>query len=238
MVTTRVASFDIGKKNFAFCIEEFDSNELINIKNIPVTKRYNNDGTPTNEMNDILEKVLSNGRIIIHENLDLTDNCDKKKKLDPQTFHNMNNVLFLFNDYWDTCDFFIIEEQMSFGRRINTMAIKLGQHCYSYFTFKYGQTKTILEFHAYYKTQILGAPKIKGKPYKSGAIRYKAMDKPARKKWSINKAIEILTCRGEMEILQGLTTVAKRDDLADVLTQLQAFKYLYFVDKKNYVVPQ
>ncbi len=109
--------------------------------------------------------------------------------------------------------------------------MKLGQHCYSYFAFKYGRYKSIIEFPAYHKTQILGAPKIEGKPYKSGKIRYKAMEKPARKKWSVEKAVEILTNRGEMEVLEGLTSAKKRDDLADVLTQLQSFKYRIYVDK-------
>jgi hypothetical protein len=120
---------------------------------------------------------------------------------------------------------------MSFGAKINKMAVKLGQHCYSYFTFLYGRRKCYIEFHAYYKTQILGAPKIPGKPYKSGKPRWKAMAKPQRKKWSVKQAVEILTSRGEVDVLDGLTTVKKRDDLADTLTQLQAFKYLVYVDQ-------
>jgi hypothetical protein len=228
----RIASFDIGKKNFAFCIEEIDAKELLKIKNIPLAKRYNDDGTPTNDMRELLEEVFSNGRIILHKNIDLTQNCDAKKKLDPETFHNMIDCLDKYLPFWDTCSAFIIEEQMSFGKKINKMAIKLGQHCYSYFTIKYGRYKEVVEFPAYHKTQVLGAPKVEGKPYKSGKPRWKAMEKPQRKKWSINQAIEILTSRGEMEVLDKLTTVAKRDDLADVLTQLQAFKYLVYVNKK------
>jgi len=111
------------------------------------------------------------------------------------------------------------------------MALKLAQHCYSYFTLKYGRQHKIIEFPAYNKTQVLGAPKIQGKPYKSGKIRYKAMEQRDRKKWSVNKAIEILTCRGEMDILEEMTSVKKKDDLADVLVQLQSFKYLMYVNK-------
>lgn len=229
---TRICSIDIGKKNFSFCVEEFDKKELINLKNIHINKRYNEDGTPTPEMQDILEQVYSNGKIILHDNVDLTYNCDPKKKLDPETFYNMIDVLDKYIEIWDTCDAFVIEEQMSFGKKLNKMAVKLGQHCYSYFTFKYGRFKSVIEFPAFHKTQILGAPKVEGQPYKSGKKRWKAMEKPQRKKWSVNQAIEILNNRGEIDILDNLTNARKKDDLADVLTQLQAFKYLVYVEKK------
>lgn len=226
-----IASFDIGKKNFAFCIEELNKSELLSIKNIPSIKRYNEDGTPTPKMETVLNQVFANGKIILHKNLDLTENCDPKAKLDPETFHNMNDVLDNYLEYWDKCSAVVIEEQMSFGKKLNKMAMKLAQHCYSYFTFKYGRYKSIVEFPAYHKTQVLGAPKVEGKPYKSGKKRYKAMEKPQRKKWSVEKAVEILTSRGETDVLDNLTSVKKRDDLADVLTQLQAFKYKVYVDK-------
>ena len=56
------------------------------------------------------------------------------------------------------------------------------------------------------------------------------MDKPQRKKWSVQKAVEILTMRGESNILESLTTAKKKDDLADVVCQLQAYKYSEIVD--------
>lgn len=228
-----ICSFDIGKKNFAFCIEEFDKDTLTQIKNIPLTRRYNPNGTPTIEMEAILQKVYKEGKIILHENLDLTKNCDPKKKLDPETFHNMVDVLERYTEYWDKCDTFIIEEQMSFGKAINKMAMKLGQHCYSYFCIKYGRTKQIIEFPAYHKTQVLGAPKIAGKPTKNGKERWKAVDKPQRKKWSAQKAAIILRDRGELEILKGIKTVSKKDDLADTFLQLKAYQYLTYVDTKK-----
>ena len=224
-----VASFDIGKKNFAFCIEEFDRTLL---ESIPTpTSKYKIDGTPTLPMQQSLKKVFQNGKIILHKNIDLTYNCDEKKMLDPETFHNMIDELNKYKSYWDNCLCFIIEEQMSFGKKLNKMAMKLGQHCYSYFTFYYGRTKQVIEFHAYHKTQVLGAPKSQGKPYKSGKIRYKAMEKTDRKKWTVEKAIQILSDRGEQEVLKNLTNKKKKDDLADTLCQLQAAKYRIFVEK-------
>jgi hypothetical protein len=228
---TRVASFDIGKKNFSFCIEEFDINELLAIPNIPASEQYNFDGTATEEFQDILDRVFANGQLVLHENLDLTENCDSKKTLDPETYHNMIEALDKYDEYWKNCSTIIIEMQMAFGRKVNLMAVKLAQHCYSYFTMRYGRQHTIIEFPAYHKTQVLGAPKVEGKPYKSGKKRYKAMEQRDRKKWAVNKAIEILTSRGEMDILDEMTSVRKKDDLADVLVQLQSFKYLMYVSK-------
>jgi predicted DNA-binding antitoxin AbrB/MazE fold protein len=228
----RVASFDIGKKNFAFCIEEFDVTELKSLKPIPTLKRYNPNGSPSPKMQEILDAVYSNGTLVLHKNVDLTENCDAKKKLDPETFHNMIDVLDSHISYWDTCSAFVIEEQMAFGSKLNKMAVKLGQHCYSYFSFKYGRFKDIIEFPAYHKTQVLGAPKIEGKKYKNGNVRWKAMEKPQRKKWAVEKAVELLTSRGESDIVQGIKSKAKRDDLADVVLQLQAYKYLAYVEGK------
>lgn len=230
-----IASFDIGKKNFAFCIEEVDLNLFKKIKTIPVKSRYKENGTCTEGMEKVLEKVYENGKLILHKNLDLTTNCDSKLKLDPETFHNMNEELDKYKEYWEKCDIILIEEQMSFGKKLNKMAVKLAQHCYSYFTFNYGRFKTMVEFPAYHKTQVLGAPKVEGKPYKSGKKRYKAMEKTDRKKWSVEKCIEILTSRGEIDIIEKMTEKrgrrkAKLDDLADVVVQLQAFKFRTFVD--------
>lgn len=226
-----IASIDIGKKNFAFYIEEFSKKELLNIKNIPFIQRYQEDGTPTPKMKKILDEVFSNGKVILYDNLDLTENCNPKLKLDPETFHNMIDALDKYVDYWDKCSLIVIEEQMSFGKKLNKMAMKLGQHCYSYFTFKYGRYKTVIEFPAYNKTQVLGAPKIEGKPYKNGKKRYKAMEKPQRKKWSVEHAIEILTGRGEMEMIDELRKRKKLDDIGDCLNQAQAAKYKIYVEK-------
>ena len=107
-------------------------------QNIEKLNQYNVDGTPTVCFDILLQKIYKNGTKILLENVDLTTNCDKNKYLDPLTFYNMTNLLDKYQEYWDQCDVFIIEKQMSFGKRkYNTMALKLGQHCWSYFAIKY-----------------------------------------------------------------------------------------------------
>lgn len=213
----RLASFDIGKKNFAFCVEEINLNDLLTIENIPKTSRYFKDGTCTPEFLEILKKVYTSGKIILLENVDLTENCNKKEYLDPLIFINMNKVLDKYQSYWDTCTSFIIEQQMGFGKKRNYMALKLGQHCFSYFIFNYANFKDTIDYPAYYKTKVLGAPK--------------KISKYQRKMWAVNKAMDILSDRNDFDNIKSITSRKKRDDVADVIVQLQSYKFLVFVDK-------
>ena len=229
-----VASFDIGKKNFSFYIEEFDTELITNIVNIPSYKnRYNDNGTVKDEFIPILNNICKNGTKILLENHDITQNCNAKAYLDTLTFYNMNDLLDEYKEYWDQCDIFLIEKQMSFGKKHNTMALKLGQHCWSYFSIYYGKSKKIIEFPAYYKTQILGSEKDK-KITKTGKISYKAIDKPKRKKWCIQKGIEILELRSDKDTIELIKQSKKKDDLCDVICQLQAFKIVNLIDNMDY----
>jgi hypothetical protein len=226
----RICSIDIGKKNFAFYIEEIDKETLLSIQNISKENRYNLNGTPTLEFKNVLRQVWSNGRTLLFKNNDLTQNCKKGSYLDTEVYYNMIDLLDQYGSYWDSCETFVIEKQMSFGKRNNTMAVKLAQHCWSYFSFRYGRFKQIIEFPAYYKTQILGAPKVE-KKLKSGKISFKSMEKPARKKWSIVQTTEIFNDRLDDHTMSNLNSNKKKDDLSDCVSQLQAYKYIVFVDK-------
>ena len=230
MDTIWIASFDIGKKNFSFYIEEFDLSVIRNVSVTPYKQRYNEDGSVTDLFKSNLNELCKEGNKILLENHDITGDCNQKSYLDSKTFYNMNDLLDNYQDYWDKCDIFIIEKQMSFGKKHNTMALKLGQHCWSYFSIHYGKSKEIIEFPAYYKTQILGCTKDK-KVTKTGKVTYKAVEKPQRKKWCVEKALEILDLRNDEESIDIITKSKKKDDLCDVICQLQSFKILKFVDK-------
>jgi len=228
-----IASFDIGKKNFAFVIEEVNLNSVKSIKNIPKKQRYNKDGTCKYEFQDILNDLYKCGEVKLVCNLDLTYNCDSKKYLDKQTFINMNNELDKYKEYWDKCDAFIIERQMSFRNKRNTMAMKLGQHCYSYFTFYYANFKEIIDYPAYHKTQVLGAPKKFGKiekTYKNGKT---VQIKDNRKKWSVRIAEVILKLRNDEKVLEQLIKDTKRDDMSDCILMNVTYCYLKYLDKKK-----
>ena len=230
-MTTCIASFDIGKKNFAFYVEEVDTRELEKLTTIPKNRRYRPDGTPTDEFEKLISTIYLTGNTVLYRNLDLTEGAKKGKYLDSVIYHNMISALDNYKDVFDRCSIIVIEQQMSFKQAQNTMALKLGQHCYSYFIFRYpitqdgdfvfDESKEIIEFPAYYKTQVMGAPKVGGK----------SMTKPQRKKWATEKAMGILMERGDTETLEEIEGSKKKDDLADTLIQLQSFKFLRFVDK-------
>jgi hypothetical protein len=231
----KIIAFDIGKKNFAFVMEEVDDEKLKTIVNIPKKERYNKDGTCTDEFNTLLQQVYLTGKILMVENMDLTYECDKKKYLDPRIYLNMITEMDKYKKQFDECDVFLIERQMSFGKKkTNTMALKLGQHCYSYLLMKYLNNKIIIDYPAYYKTQILGAPKKFGKipkTYKNGKT---VQIQDNRKKWSVRISNDILQLRNDKKSLEIINDTKKRDDMCDCLLMTITFSYLYFINKTKF----
>lgn len=225
-----IASFDIGKKNFSFYIEECNLDDFSSISNISKKNRYHPNGTCTDEFEAILKKVYCNGKKMLLRNLDITEGTNKEKYFDSDLCHNLTEVLDTYSDYWEKVDYIVVEQQMSFGTKVNTMALKIAQHCESYFMIRYGRSKKIVEFPSYHKTQVMGSEKIE-KVTKAGKKTYKNVDKPARKKWAIETAYGILTEREDFDTIDEITSSKKKDDLSDVIVQAQAFKYLHFVDK-------
>ncbi len=227
----KIAAFDIGKKNFAFVIEQVDTDSIKQLQSIPKKQRYNKDGTPTPEFQEILHQLYMVGKVEKVVNLNLTYDCDARKYLDPKTFMNMINELDKYKPLLDECEVILIEKQMSFGKKkTNTMALKLGQNCYTYFLMKYNGTKTVLEYPAYYKTQVLGAPKKFGKiskTYKNGKTVQIADN---RKKWAVRTVESILKLRGDEESLKIIGDAKKRDDMSDCLLMIITYSILHFVD--------
>ena len=218
----RIASFDIGKINFAFCIEEFDEKELATIHLPPLKSRYNPNGTPTPEMNEVLTRILKNGKLILFKNTDLTKGCDKGKTLDIQTYYNMYDLLAQYDEAFSSCKYIVIERQMMFGRQTNPMAVKLAQHCFSYFIMKHSNIKPE-EYDAYNKTQVLGCEMLETKT-KTNKLKYKTIDKPARKKWSVKKCEELFNLRNDQDSLNMFKSSKKKDDISDTILQVQAYK--------------
>jgi len=235
---TWFASFDVGKKNFAFCIEEFDHDFIkSNIPKLKLSDRYNENYTPSDTFNTHLNTLFSHGKILVLKNTDLTKNLeDPKKYYDSDLCHEMTELLDQYIDYWNNCSGFIIEQQMSFRGKINSMALKLGQHCFSYFAVNYKRFKTIIEFPSYHKTNVLGAERSLSYT-KKGKKKWKTLGDKERKKWAVEKAKEILELRNDDTFLplyqpqkrkKGVRKM-KLDDISDVIIQLQAYKYLNIV---------
>lgn len=194
-----IASIDPGKKNFAFSIEEIFLDRLGEVK------------TP--------EDVYRIGKTVICDVVDISTNSDKNKKIDNNVFINLTITLDKYRSYWDKCSTILIERQMSFHGKNNIMAIKIAQHCLSYFLITYSSFKNIVDYPAYHKTQVLGAEK--------------GLDKPARKKWAIKKALDILERRGDTEMLERFRQKKKRDDISDCLLMNLSYVYQTMILKKS-----
>ena len=221
-MSIHIASFDIGKKNFAFSIEKVYKSRINKLTKFPKKERYNPDGTSTEAFEKELKKLYKCGQTVLVKNHDLTTNCNPKLTLDPKTYLNMVKVLDEYTKYWDKCEHIIIEKQMAFRGKYNMMAIKLGMFCYSYFKIKFGDTKVIVEYPAYHKTQVLGAKKVDVK------VKYK------RKKWAIVRAKEIFEFRKDKIGLEGWEDKKKKDDVSDCALMNITYTYLKFVDKSNF----
>jgi len=137
---------------------------------------------------------LINSKTVTFDNTDLTQG--------ETTDHLRNMITFLdgLADLLSTVDKVLIEQQMNFGRfRSNPMAVRMQHHCETYFMMRYPRMQVEI-YPAYHKTQRFSAGK---------------MTKPQRKKWVIEKAIEILSNRGDDNSLDTIQKMRKRDDVCD-----------------------
>lgn len=199
--TIWIASFDIGRKNFCFYIEEIDVPTLRTIKqnNAEIKTKYNIDGTPTDDFSSVIDQIFSIGSSILLQNNTLSDKTH-------DAMYKMTELLDRYDEFWKQCDICLIERQM----KVNTSAMKLAQHCWSYFSIKYPNIR-IVEFPAYHKTQVLGMPK---------SLRKQ------KKTWTVEMALAVFQLREDTDIIQLIEQFRKQDDLGDTVCQLQAYKII------------
>lgn len=193
--------------------EENSEDESKKKKRRKVGKKRGADMECTNAYTEFLDQFYHCGRTVLCANHNLDAAETKKMRgsrcLSADVFLKLTELLDSYKPYLDQCSTIVIEQQMSFGSRINTMAIKIAQHTYSYLLFRYGKTKQIVEFPSYNKTQILGAPP--------------GLEKPQRKKWAIAKADEIWTLRGDMDATSYVGGKKKKDDMSDCLLHVLSY---------------
>ena len=208
-------SIDIGTRNLAFYIEEFNRHDISCLCHH--RKMYEKDGTCTNSFSKVLNEIETNGYCIFFDLFDSGSDIDK-------SFLNITNYLDNHRYIFDLLSFILIEDQM----KVNTNARRISQHIYSYFTFVYGSFRPIIVFPSHMKTKVLGCErKVKGISRKQ---RYKMI-----KEWSVEHARKILENRKDFQYLDLYDNFRKKDDIADSINQLQAFKvkifYLKSLDK-------
>lgn len=231
MPIIRLASFDIGKINFAQYVEDFDSNDMIRLeakyKGLSPKLQRKTRGVMNSEVWDILmEVVLSGLRVqtgVYNFTSEETDNYGERL-WDNYARLNLLKHLRSYKYLWDTCDVVVIEQQYfnatAFGGKkkaksaggANVDAIKIAEATYMWFLDKYPH-KTIMYFGSQFKTQIFGAP---------------VMDKPKRKKWSTDQAREFYVMREDQDMinLYNLSEAVKRKRIKTE-ERVQSFKDQY-----------
>lgn len=130
------------------------------------------------------------------------------------TYRSLDVKLTSILDLIEQVDLLIIERQLP----INYNSTRIMQYTMTWFEHVFKQNKTnrypiICSIAPHLKGRMLGAPR--------------GLPKPELKKWSVEVAIDILTDNGDEWALGRINTERKKDDLADVVTQYEAF-CLYF----------
>lgn len=200
-----IGCIDIGKRNFAQCIEQIPSKTIRKIKkkwdSLPKKRQRKVKGKMNSDIESIHKDLFQCGTII---NMGVYDFIDEEA--DSQNARgqymwtdSVRSKLFIHlndhRDLWDLCDAVFIEQQYfnSYIRKnsrkgisANVDAIKIAEAVMSWFRVNYPY-KQIEYFGSQNKTQIFGAP--------SGLTDFQ------RKRWAIKKAEEIIRIRKDVEII-------------------------------------
>lgn len=195
----RIASFDIGKKNFAQYIEECDIDVLYKLRDkyrtLPKLQQRRVKGKMNEEIDSLLKDMYIGGRRLHTGVYDFRSNKESNE-LDMSVRKNLIKHLKSHRDLWKECKIFIIEQQYfatfnQYGNRggkseANIDAIKLAEATLTWFLSEYEEAE-VLYFSSVYKTQMLGA---------------EPMKEIERKRWAIGKAKEIYTLREDEEVIK------------------------------------
>lgn len=208
-VNLKIASFDIGKNNFAQYVEKCSLDKLLELnkkyQRLDSSLKRRTKGSMNKSVEKILEELFLCGeRVDIGVFNFQTGDASKSKKLDNHTRLNFLKHMEQYKWLWETCDIFLIEQQFinTFvrGGGINVDALKLGEALTIWILDRFPD-KTVVSFGSQYKTQVLGAPE--------------KLKKPQRKKWAVQKTLDIFTLREDQEAIQiyALTEKIKRKRL-------------------------
>ncbi len=214
MTITSIVSIDIGLRTLSIYKEYFDNDKASKIKK-PI-KMYDKFGEAHDELKKYVLDVSSCGQCAFIEKKDLGERKD----------YFSGKALLNLIDYFDELekrdvfrdvDIIIMEKQLN----KNPMATVLMHHIYSWCLIMFRDFKKVLLYPSKNKTRILGAP--------LSAVdddgKKKRMDKAFRKKWSVQKAYEILEKREDLETIDYIfvKNKSKKDDLSDVITQCVSY---------------
>jgi hypothetical protein len=188
----RILSIDIGTKNCAFYIEEFNDKDFTELKNM--------------KSDDARERLYKIGARVYWKVV----NFEKDLKEGIELFVPMIKFLDDNRGVWDTCNGVILEKQMS----MNYNAQVVQHFIFSYFKDLYGTFKYISDISATRKTQVLNAPKkmTKLERKKWAVVEAKKVmtlrkDEQGLKILSTTKADDLADCLLQLKAFQKLVFV-------------------------------
>jgi|688.fasta_scaffold400595_2 hypothetical protein len=235
----RVLSVDIGVHNTALYLEEYNEKDIENVINkykiTKTEKRYDSNGLTIGNYKNIVEEICKIGDCIYVDKYNLSEK--KGALFDVQTFINFTYYLDKHRNIMDTVDTIVIEQQL----KTNPMAQRVEQHCISWFTFNYLDSKEIIVFPSRNKYLMLGLPK---NVFDEKKKIVRKITKNERKKWACDYTLSILTNKkiNEQENIINSNKLIeyifkknsdKKDDISDTICQLNAYKIKKYLDKKN-----
>lgn len=231
----KVLSIDIGVKNFAMWIEEFDPAKLTEFKKEfassfkTASKRADKNNDPTPEYSEFLKRYMMSSKTIFCTKIDFSseEKCNKTKRnqiiLDNNIYYSIIKNLDQYKDKFDDVDSVVIEKQL----KTNPNAQTVEHHVHAYFIHRYALQKKVISFESRHKTRVLCCPKKIMKEEKLVKI-----NKAFRKKWTTDKVMNIMLDRKDKETFDYVFSKnkSKADDLSDTLCQAFAYVMLEFVE--------
>jgi hypothetical protein len=228
---TQVLSIDIGVRNLALWIEEYNSDKIQECKQKfkIIKQRTNDNNEPTEEYKTYLQEFMTSAsKTIYADKIDLAENIEFKK-----TKNNMiildNRILFNVVKEFDkrrelllNVNCIIIEKQL----KNNPNAQTIQNHIHAYFLHQYGLSKNVEIFDSCHKTRLLGCPRkisVDGKMQK--------INKAYRKRWTTKMTQNTLLERKDKKFYRFVfeENKSKADDLSDTFCQATAFMLYNFL---------
>lgn len=176
---------------------------------IPTTRDYYQIGSIDPAVKNFALRVerrynLNNGTVFVTPGLHTVWDISPKGKYKSQ-WSNLNDKLDQEFNLFDNCDYIIIEKQL----KINKYATAVQQHVISYLSIRLKNNHR--------KTKIF----IIDSKLKNIVLQSKKGDNI--KLLSIQRCLDILMSRNEQSSIDIINATNKKDDLADVICQIEAF---------------
>lgn len=216
-----IASFDIGKKNFAHYVESVSNDEIDHLRRCYHSAKSGRAAlikTRSPEYRRFLDSVYLTGSRIHTGVYDLR-NERKEDVLDNETRKNIIQHLQRFRWLWEKCDVFIIEQQFFRptgrgkrnlnGSQANVDALRISELLMCWLLNEFPEREHIF-FGSTHKTQLLGAPpKLGRKEVKNFCVEQAMMLYRIRNDVSIN---ELFSLQDEVKG-KRLNTQSKKEDI-------------------------